>query len=103
MKYLVTEVPRAPSRPLSQEQVLALNKAARESIEESIADGTLDSVYAFPDGGALAIVNAESHEELWDILMEYPLYHYMDWEIKVLCNWSHGIDRLVERLQKQAD
>ena len=102
MKYLVIEVPRAPSRPLPQEQVLALNIAARESIEARIADGTLDSLYAFPGGGAFAIGKADSHDALWDILMEYPLYHYMDWEVKALCNWSHGFDTLIKRLQKQA-
>ncbi len=98
MKYLVTQM---LGRAMPREQALAMNEAAREWVETHLEDGTIDAAYALLDGDALAIVNAESHDALWDLLMEYPLYWHMDWKVEPLCSWNRRLDELIGLLRNQ--
>lgn len=99
MKYFVTQV---LTRAGPREDALAINEAAREWVEARLADGTMDSAYSFLDGSAFGIVNAESHDDLLDLLTGYPLYWYMDWEVKALCHWSRRMDKAIELQRQQA-
>ena len=51
-------------------------------------------------GGGFAITNADSHEEVTDSLLEYPLYPFFNWEVKPLSDWSHSYDKLAELFQR---
>ena len=53
----------------------------------------------FIDGGGLAIADVDSHETLWNILMEYPLFQYNEWEVRALCDWNHVYDNSLSQLQ----
>ncbi|MFC2099588.1 muconolactone Delta-isomerase family protein [Candidatus Bipolaricaulota bacterium] len=97
MKYLVTAL---PSRPMQRDQALALYKAASEWVKARLADGTLDFHYTFPGGGGIGIANVDSHEALSDVIASYPLYAYMDWEVRPLSDWSHTYNTMIERLQQ---
>ena len=97
MKYLVTQ---KLARLIPRERALDINEGSKQWVQARLEDGTIDLVYSLLDGNAVAIVNAESHDDLFKILMEYPLYWYMDWEFEPLCNWSIRLDKLIE-LQKQ--
>lgn len=99
MKYLITGI---PDKPLPPEQIVATWKAAREWVNARLSDGSLDCHYLFPDKGGFVIANAESHEAAWQLLMEYPLQPYMDWEAKALCDWSYMYDTIIEVVQQQA-
>lgn len=97
MKYLVTA---QPSRLMSREQPLPLYKAAREWVTARLADGTLDLHYTFPGGGAIGSANVGSHEVLSDLIAGYPVYAYIDWEVRPPSDWSHTYDTMIERLQQ---
>ena len=96
MKYLVTG--RPGRNPVPSEKAVDLIKAAQEYIVAKFQDGTRDCQYAFADQGGFFITNADSHEAVMDELLEYPLFFYLYWEVKPLCDWSHLYDRLIEGL-----
>ncbi|NIN95371.1 MAG: hypothetical protein GTN93_09730 [Anaerolineae bacterium] len=48
------------------------------------------------------LVNADSHEEALERLLDYPLFVFFDWDVKPLSDWSHAHDKLIEFFQKLA-
>lgn len=101
MKYLVTS--QLGARPIPRELGVRLYQAAKEWLKARLAEGKLDCTYIFPDlSGGLAIANADSHEEVLDDLLDYPLYPFFDWEVTPVCDWSHSFDKLIEYFQKVA-
>ena len=100
MKYLSSGRPGAV--PIPPEQAVGIYQAAKEWMNARLAEGTVDCHYVFPDRGGFVIGNADSHEEILDRLMEYPLYPFLDWEVRPLCDWSHAYDKAIEFFQKLA-
>ena len=100
MKYLVIAKPG--TTPMPPEQAVELNQAAKEWMKRRFADGSVECHYVFPGGGGCVIANMDSHEAVLDGLLEYPLYPFMNWEVKVLCDWSHSYDKFIEFWQKLA-
>ena len=100
MKFLITAQP-GPT-PMPPQQAAGLLQATKEWINARLADGTMDCHYVFPEGGGFVISNADSHETVLDALLEYPLYPFMTWEVKALCDWSHSYDKFIELWQKLA-
>ena len=98
MKYLATaKIVGFPGMtPTPPDAMHALNVTARAYVKERLEEGSFDCHYIFADGGGFAIVNADSHEEVMDILLGYPLYPLFVWEVKALCDWEHGYDRFTE-------
>jgi len=92
MKYLVMATPQPI--PIPPE----LFQPARDWIGERIGDQRFECVYLFPGGGGVAIRNAESHEELYDELLAYPLYGFFDWAVEPLVDWEHGFSIIINRL-----
>ena len=100
MKFLVTA--QAGPAPMPPEQAASLMQAAKEWMKAGFADGTVECHYVFPEGGGFTISNADSHEAVLDHLLAYPLYPFMTWEVKPLCDWSHSYDKFIELWQKLA-
>jgi hypothetical protein len=71
-KFLVTAKP-VPLPPPTDTV-----RAAQEWIQAKLADGTLSAVYGFPGGGRCRIGEYDSHEQLMDLLMEYPLSPFVE-------------------------
>ncbi len=71
MKFLVVAEPREGVQ--APENYRELIQATIKWFETKLADGSIDCVYQTIDGGGLAIVNADSHEALWEQIMSYPL------------------------------
>ena len=86
MKYLATAMP-GPT-PVPPERALDLYKAAGEWIRASLEAGRLDCMYTFAEGGGMGIGNAQSHEEVYEMLISYPMYGFFRWEVKPLCDWD---------------
>jgi hypothetical protein len=84
MKYLVMATPLPI--PIPPE----LFEEARHWIGERIADRRFDCVYMLLGGGGVAIRNAESHEEVYEELLAYPLYGFFEWTIEPLVDWEHA-------------
>lgn len=100
MKYLITFQRNAV--PIPAEQAVTLFLAAKLWTNASVADGRMDCAYAFADtSGGLTIANADSHEGVWDDILDYPLYMFFDWDVKPLCDPDHGYDKLIQVVQTQ--
>ena len=98
MKYLITAktIGFPGMTPTSPDVMHSLNLAARTYVKERLEEGSFECHYIFPDGGGFVIANADSHEEVMDILLGYPLYPMFVWEVKVLCDWEHSYDKFTE-------
>ena len=98
MKYLVTVKPGPMPPPLE------MVRAGREWVDSKESDGTFDSVYAFPEGGGLSIANCDSHEELMELLTDYPLAPFVEYETHALVDLNTAFDRfesVAERIAEQ--
>jgi hypothetical protein len=101
MKFLILVKHRKGATPL--ENPVAARKAAREEIKASLADGRMDCAYQFADGRrAVAIVNAESAEAIWEFLTSYSLYSLQDYEVHPLVDVDFVFERTLERMKKAA-
>ena len=61
-------------------------------------DGTFDCAYNFPAGGGMAIVNADSHEILDELLSSYPLQPWVQYEVHPLSDIKHAFDLTIKAL-----
>ena len=100
MKFLVTG--KLGPTPMPPQQAAAILQAGKDWFSARLADGRIDCHYVFPESGGFAITNADSNEEVLDSLVEYPLYPFMTWEVRPLCDWSHSYDKYIELWQKIA-
>lgn len=97
MKYYVSATP-GPMPP-SPEQF----DAAMAWLEEKLHDGTFDCVYSFMEGGGMSITNADSHEEVFERMADYPLNGLVTWTVRPLMEFGQGTDTIRAKLaQAQA-
>ncbi len=97
MKFLITVTP-GPMPPTPE-----LVKAAREWIEERRDDGTFEAVYAFPQGGGCSIGEVDSHEDLMDQLMDYPLSPFVQYDVTALVEADAAFDRFDAYIEKVSE
>jgi len=83
MKFLVFARLRIGAN-IPEENVAALLPQTREWISERLANKTFDCAYNLPAGGGVAIVNADSHEILTELLSAYPLQPWIQYEVHPL-------------------
>ena len=100
MKFLIMGKPGRT--PIPPEHAIGLLQAAKKWIDEHLANGRIDCHYHFLDGGGLSISNGDSHEDILDGLLTYPLYPFMSWEVKPLCEWKHSYDQYVKAYKRAA-
>ena len=100
MKYLVTARPGTTTIKLKYGA--RLMQAAKQWADARLADGTFECHYGFSDLGALAIVNADSHEVLLDGILDCPAYPFFDWQVEALCDWQHTYDKNIAYFEKLA-
>jgi muconolactone delta-isomerase len=101
MKYLITA--QRNLAPMEPKMAIGLCQATKQWVSAELAAGRLDLMYLHADGsGGLGIANQDSHEEVYDKLLDFPMYAFMDWEVIPLVDWSHGYDKLIELFQKIA-
>lgn len=98
MKYLITARPGTTT--IKVKYGVHLFQAAKGWAKAKLADGTFDCHYTFSDLGGLTIANADSHEAMQDMILDYPLYPYFDWEITALCDANHTYDKNIEYFKK---
>jgi len=101
MKFLV--MAKRNQMPMQPEMGIAVFQAAKEWEKAQLASGKMDLRYNYADGsGGFGIVNGDSHEEVYDTLLEAPYFAFMDWEVIPLVDWDHSLDKLIELMQKMA-
>lgn len=91
MKFLVFARLRIGAN-VPGENALALFQETREWINKGLADETLDCIYNLPAGGGVAIINADSHEVLTELLSAYPLQPWVQYEIHPLSDVRHLLE-----------
>jgi hypothetical protein len=96
MKYLVTVTPGPMPPPIE------MIRAAREWIDDKTGDGTFEAAYAFADGGGFSITEAASHEELMDMLLDYPMSPFVSYDVKALVGSDDAFDRFESFAEKMA-
>jgi hypothetical protein len=87
MKFLVTVTPGPMPPPVE------LIQPAQDWIQAKLGDGSFECVYAFPNGGGLSIGENDSHEQLMDQLLDYPLSPFVSYDVQPLV----GLDVAFER------
>jgi hypothetical protein len=98
MKYLITGKPG--TTPIPREQGAVLLQAVLEWTKAKLADGTLDAAYNIIGGAGTAIANAETHEEILTLLLEYPLYPFFSWEITPLLDFEDSAKQYIESYKR---
>lgn len=96
MKYLITAVQDTPIPP---ELGAALYEAATAWMEDRIADGRIECHYVFAQTGGMAIAEVDSHEQLFDEIMSYPLSAFFEWEVTALAEWRHSYKTIIALFQ----
>ena len=71
-------------------------------LDGKLADGSIDCCYAYAGGGGFSITNADSHEELMDELLEYPLSGFVQYETRPLVGLDHAFKRFIEAIERLA-
>ena len=101
MKFLV--IGKRNLVPMEPKMAVGLIQAAKEYQKAQLAAGVLDVSYMFADGsGGFVISNADSQEDALDRLMDFPMFVFLDWEVKPLVDSSHTYDKLSELFQKMS-
>jgi hypothetical protein len=94
MKFLITVRP-GPMPPPPE-----LFRSAREWIQAKLDDGTFECVYAFPEGGGCSIGENDSHEQLMEELLDYPLSPFMEYEVRPLVDMDAAFDRAIPYIER---
>jgi muconolactone delta-isomerase len=86
MKYLVT-TRRRDGVPVPPEAIAGLLLAQRDWLQEKIDEEVLDVAYTFAQGGGgIGIANADSGEELNEILTSAPLFGLSQIDVQPLAD-----------------
>lgn len=102
MKYLVT-FRRRDGVPIPPEAVAGILHAQRGWLDEMIEDRVFDCAYVFAQGsGGIAIVNADSNEELSEMLASAPAFVLVAIEVQPLAAVA-TLENAVRALQQMME
>ena len=100
MKYLVTITPRATTySPAVIADILVDTQAW---LDERMEDGTVDCAYGFVTGGGVGIVNADSSEELNELLLSAPDFPIGDFDVRPLAEPDTSLRNAIDALHRAA-
>ena len=99
MKFVIWTTPRGNLPPEAAEPLF---QAAKRWLADKKNDGTIDVTHGFPEGGGLSIANASSHEELMSIIRAFPLFPFVDWDIRPLVDIDVSMDSAVAMFRQMA-
>jgi hypothetical protein len=101
MKYLVTISNFSTRKPLPLKEEAEFIEEAKQWGEDRRADGTIDCSYYFLDSdNGFAIFNADSHEELFQILQTSVFHQQVQWEVKPIIDAFKAVDVDLETAKK---
>jgi hypothetical protein len=101
MKFLVI-TSRRQQLALPPDAMAGVLSLQRQWIHDRVDDGTIETIYGFPYGGGVAVVNAENGDELTSLLMASPGYMTLDWEIRPLGDIDVVLASAIEMFEKVA-
>ena len=101
MKYLVT-TRRRDGVPVPPEAMAGMLHAQRDWLQEKLDEGTFDIAYPFAQGGGgIGIVNAETGDELNEIITGSPLFGVTQIEVQPLAGLE-AIDNSANAISRGA-
>ena len=89
MKFMVIARPRPLPPPPD------LVRQAQVWLQSKLDDGSFEAVYAYPEGGGCSIGENDSHEDLMEQLLDYPLSPFVDFEVQPLVEMDAAFDRII--------
>lgn len=98
MKFMIQ------STPVNQESwpkdLLARFQACKTVVQEGLADGTTECAYMVVGSNkSVSIVDAPSHELLWQALAIYPMAPFLAFEVTPLVDMDFFFDRVIASYQ----
>ena len=97
MKYLVIgNQTMAGSQHKAQVDFLTMTK---KWVDKKMADGTVEAAYSFPAGGAFFILNADSHEDLMKLLIDFPLRPLSEFEIHAAVDFNTATQMAIDSIK----
>lgn len=97
MKFLVTVTPGPMPPPIE------LIQPAQDWVQGKLDDGSFECSYAFPNGGGLSIGDNDSHEQLMDQLLDYPLSPFVSYDVQPLVGLDDAFDRFKAYAEKMQE
>ena len=99
MKFLVLRKPRVSSGMIPTSKAI---REQKQGVSDAIKRGAIDCIYAFPGGGGnVGIVNADSPEQLNEMLMNTPLFLYSEFEVRPLTDYDKYMENVAAALEKR--
>jgi len=100
VRFLVID--RGGTLELSPSEGEALFMAARDWVKQMMDKGKIELGYAMAGEMASAMIyNVDSHEELDDLLQEYPLSNYSVFEIYPLSDALHSFEKAAQSFKSR--
>ncbi len=99
MKFVLTTTPRGNLPPQLAEPLF---QATKQWLADKKTDGTIDITHGFPEGGGLSIANANSHEDLMNTIRGFPLFPFVEWDIRPLVEINESLDSAAGVFRKMA-
>ncbi len=97
MKFLILVKEKVGAPPLENWEDTVVK--SRAFLEEGLEDGWLECVYNFANAtGSVAIVDVESHEEIWTKLHAYPLSQVQTYEAIPLIDAMFAFDQIMAEM-----
>jgi muconolactone delta-isomerase len=92
MKFLVIQKP-GPTNP-PQDRIADLVKRVEVYCEDLVKQGRAEQPYLFATGGGFSVVDADSAEELHEILLGNPMALFSDWEVHPVLDMHRGLEKV---------
>jgi len=100
MKFLVIARPGGPVHEPEPDHMLGILERFRVWMQEQISAGRVDSTYLLAEGGGGSVINADTAEELMDLLLGSPTGAMFRYEVHPLVNFEAGMERSIEALRE---
>jgi hypothetical protein len=92
MKFMITAKP-GPMPPTPEQF-----DEATAWLERKLGDGSFDCLYGFLEGGGFSVTNAGSHRKVLELMMDYPLFGLVTWDVRPLLEFKEGADKIRAKL-----
>jgi hypothetical protein len=79
---------------------IELVRAARKWLQAKLDDGTFEALHGYPQGGGFSIGEKESHEQLMEQLLDYPLSPFVEFDVQPLVELDAAFERIIPYVER---
>jgi hypothetical protein len=77
-------------------------RASRKWLDAKLADGTFECVYGFVEGGGFSVGDRPSLEAQMELMLDYPLAPFVEYDVRPLMDLHAAIDRFTAAAERMA-